>query len=226
MLINSQLFRFLNHSPPPWAKFVIYDKAFLTPRSPTPTNPVWPSVPTVVLRTRVSSAPLPRAAFLHDSRRRGQPRLSPLRSPGAGSTVDPGRGSLDPGRGFTGGSGYRRTSYSACTISTSTHCSATVAMVSHPASGRRVTVASNSAAAQTSDATAPWGGAAGSCAQPAPVCALFLNPGLKSEAPSPEIRIPSRGGLCVERISSWPLFLMVGCEMDEIRPGEVGDTGR
>lgn len=97
MLINSQLFRFLNHSPPPWAKFVIYDKAFLTPRSPTPTNPVWPSVPTVVLRTRVSSAPLPRAAFLHDSRRRGQPRLSPLRSPGAGSTVDPSRGSRDPG---------------------------------------------------------------------------------------------------------------------------------
>lgn len=157
MLINSQLFRLVNHSPPPWAKFVIYDRAFFPPRSPTPTNPVWPSVPTVVLRIRVSSAPLPRAAFLRDSRRRGQPRLSPQRSPGAGSTVD-------PGRGFTGSSGYRRTSYSACTISTSTHCSATVAMVSHPASGRRVTVASNSAAARTSDVTAPRGGAAGSCA--------------------------------------------------------------
>lgn len=211
MLINSQLFRLVNHSPPPWAKFVIYDRAFLPPRSPTPTNPVWPSVPTVVLRTRVSSAPLPRAAFVRDSRRRGQPRLSPLRSPGAGSTVDPGRGSLDPGRGFMGSSGYRRTSYSACTISTRTHCSATVAMVSHPASGRRVTVASNSAAARTSDVTTPRGGAAGSCASPPPGCALFLNQDVKSEAQSPETRTPSLSRLCVERISSWPLFLLVGC---------------
>lgn len=113
--------------------------------------------------------------ILQDSRRRVQPRSSPLCSRGAGSTADPGSRSLGRARQLTGGSGGGRTSYSACTISTSTHCSAAVAMVSRPTSGRRVGVASNSTGRGLVTSGNLEGGTAGSWASPRCLGVLYTD---------------------------------------------------